>query len=118
MRIPLEHFSAMPVYALSPVATAEEAAPHAMDNNSLHSTVNGKEKKLSLPNSLGLLENKSVGSAPNSPGVTKRALEADFNQSQLATISANVVAPESIDCGPVSLPQHKMGGKYATLPTK
>ena len=93
MRIPLEHFSAMPVFALSPSSSNDPAS----------------DKKLSSPPGLCLLDN-SVGSAPNSPAGQRRKL------SNVSTISGGNSA------GPMSLQpaagNGRQGGKYATLPNK
>ncbi len=85
MRIPLEHFCATPVFALSPAANDD----HHNNVNSRKSsnsndpsvrypsllgvpTTHCKDKKMSLPNSLGLFSLQSAGSAPNSPGTSRR----------------------------------------------
>ena len=101
MRIPLEHFSAMPVFALSPNPTNNDH-----DSNT--------SKRSSVPS---IFDHNSVGSAPSSPGQTRRA-------EGLATISGDV-SSKAMDGnnGPMSLqPQQgsngRAAGKYATLPSK
>ena len=119
MRIPLEHFSNTPVFALSPTGSngiAEEGEEEKENQpKSLlypHGTI--KEKKLSLPNSLGLLNNKSVGSAPNSPTSTKKFQHELVVNSISADVSSSPAA-----AGPISLPPPSIQkNKYATLPVK
>jgi hypothetical protein len=101
MRIPTEHFTATPVFALSPTTNYSTTC----DNNQYKSMTNGstmqslqyqkahppqftslcvtnyqksimppsvqREKKISLPASLGLLGSQSVGSAPSSPTLSR-----------------------------------------------
>ena len=100
MRIPLEHFSAMPVFALSPNSSSDH------DNTS--------SKRSSVPS---IFDHNSVGSAPSSPGQARRA-------EGLATISGDV-SSKAMDGsnGPMSLQPQQGGngraaGKYATLPSK
>ncbi len=162
MRIPLEHFDNTPVYALSPNkagegaagagagagASAASAAAAAAAMASAHSAPlpsHCKDKKSSLPVSLGLLgtNDRSVGSAPSSPSAAKRSLAVDVAREAkeeegetgaggvLPTISAEmaaggrragttVAAADADDFGPISLPagHQKRIAKYATLPKK
>ena len=101
MRIPTEHFTATPVFALSPSTNIA----NNFDNSQYKSMINGstmqsashqkpqspqfaslcvtscqknnipksvqREKKISLPASLGLLGSQSVGSAPSSPTLSR-----------------------------------------------
>ena len=120
MRIPLEHFNNTPVFALSPtgsngiaeegeeVESEQQHQPQSLLTNPV------KEKKLSLPSSLGLLSNKSVGSAPNSPTLSKKSSVQDaVHPPVVNSISADVGGPVSLPPPPPSMPN-----KYATLPIK
>lgn len=111
MRIPVEHFSTTPVFALSPSMKPVESQSKRIElENSLNSG-----RKISLPS--GLAFNSSVGSAPNSPKLSaKSANESSQPQSLLPTISGMVVDASS---SMTSLPPFMHNNnKYATLPTK
>ena len=129
MRIPLEHFNHTPVYALSP-NKVEEAANSASSQAMMPAAAPSqcKEKKSSLPVSLGLLgtNDRSVGSAPNSPSTSKRCYsstkvaveEAEEAKEAVPSISAGMSNGPRADFGPISLPaghQNRIA-KYATLP--
>lgn len=116
MRIPLEHFSATPVFALSPCAN-EGCSRKSSDSSEKSS--DGREKKMSVPNN-GLL-NQSVGSAPSSPTLQrpehKKAAAEPMSIPIVPTISSSVGFPEN-SFGPVSLPMSMLNNPYATLPKK
>lgn len=134
MRIPLEHFCTTPVFALSPSGNHEESskrstAPTANDPSvkypSLVTPATYKDKKMALPDSLGLLMNnslQSVGSAPNSPRLSRHSTTTDFPQNGLPTISGVIgYANNNNNNGPVSLPSTAAmitKSPYATLPKK
>ena len=138
MRIPLEHFNNTPVFALSPTSDRYNNNDvvdngHNLDSSysndnakSLH-IPHAKEKKLSLPDSLGLLDNKSVGSAPNSPKSSKRISPFDENVKKgqnevfeaIATISNGIQSSEAANTSSTpSSTASQFISKYATLPTK
>ena len=109
MRIPIEHFSTTPVFALSPLTPIESQTKRIELDQSLS---NSNTRKVSLPSGMPL--NTSVGSAPNSPKSSRVQEPAqDLNQ-ELPTISG------SVNNGPASLPPFMLNtyNKYATLPTK
>ena len=129
MRIPVEHFSTTPVFALSPMNPLESQSKRieldqslATNNNNFSNT----SRKISLPS--GLVHNSSVGSAPNSPKSSPKAsherLDAGAPQSLLPTISGMMTGAPSTQVnngrGPASLPPFMLNNnnKYATLPTK
>ena len=63
MRIPLDHFSSVPVFALSPPGTSPEPETHS---GGMAASI--KEKMSSLASDLSVFyNNSSVGSAPSSP---------------------------------------------------
>ena len=112
MRIPIEHFSTTPVFALSP----NESHSNRIELEPSTSIANSR--KISLP--VGLALNSSVGSAPSSPkNSSPRASQDQLNnvdnnypQSFLPTISG------MMENGPTSMPPFMLNNKYATLPTK
>eukprot|EP00094_Tigriopus_californicus_P001518 TCALIF_01470-PA protein Name:"Similar to spir Protein spire (Drosophila melanogaster)" AED:0.07 eAED:0.11 QI:767/0.83/0.85/1/0.16/0.57/7/0/533 len=134
MKIPLEHFSNTPVFTLSPVSThGSEKHPHSLSpkNSSLSPGGGGsishlKDKKLSLPDSLGILAGNSVGSAPNSPDRSRRGQGSFTSQTQpmslmgptISSVSATIGLEPTDHLGPISLPpnQHASLSPYATLP--
>ncbi len=147
MKIPLEHFNNTPVYALSPTKTpsapqevAGDASAELSNNQPQSLAPNFRDKKTSLPSSLGLLGTnvRSVGSAPSSPSADRKAAvpatEAKEPPSSppvaVPTISAGMAAAEVEEeaaaasgwFGPVSLQPTSANasriGKYATLPKK
>ena len=140
MRIPLEHFCATPVFALSP-AVHDNNHNFKSNNSNNNSSSNNpsvrypslvnnngvnhcKEKKMSLPNSLGLLSLQSAGSAPSSPGTSRRNPDSGVDSSGLPTVSGIVgfaAGTANFDGGPVSLPVSAAvisRNPYATLPKK
>lgn len=89
MRIPLDHFSSVPVFALSPPGNSPEP-----ESPSLVATI--KDKMSSLTPDLSVFySTSSAGSAPSSP-VNRRKMSATSQS------SASVSRPTS--AGPVSLP--------------
>lgn len=115
MRIPVEHFSTTPVFALSPSLKPVESQSKRIElENSLNHCNNGR--KISLPD--GMAYNSSVGSAPNSPKMSPKSSQNPEPQSLLPTISGMVVNSSSNTM--TSLPpfMHNNNNKYATLPTK
>lgn len=94
MRIPLDHFSSVPVFALSPPGTSPEP-----ESPSLVATI--KEKMSSLTPDLSVFySTSSAGSAPSSP-VTRRKMSA-------SSPSSTTSRPAS--AGPVSLPVFTSAG--------
>ena len=90
MRIPLDHFSSVPVFALSPPGNSPEP-----ESPSLVATI--KDKMSSLTPDLSVFySNSSAGSAPSSP-VSRRKMSATSQNSTSASSR-----PSS--AGPVSLP--------------
>ena len=84
MRIPEEHFSTIPVFALSPMNPIESQskrieldqslAPNSsqrLQNNNINN------RKISLPS--GIAFNSSVGSAPNSPKNSPKVSKDNLN---------------------------------------
>jgi hypothetical protein len=132
MRIPLEHFSTTPIFALSPIGPIEYKSRRIELHQSLQSNLHHqKERKVSLPDH-GYAKNSSVGSAPNSPRSSPKSSQENLRnadnddqpQSLLPTISGMVVGIHPFArSGPTSL-QHSAlmfnnnKNKYATLPTK
>ena len=110
MRIPVEHFSTTPVFALSPLTPLESQSKRIELDQSLN-PVNNPSRKVSLPSGLPL--NTSVGSAPSSPKASPKSSQSNLNE--LPTISGAVNGN-----GPASLPPFMLNtyNKYATLPTK
>ena len=110
MRIPVEHFSTIPVFALSPLTPLESQSKRIELDQSLNPVNNPGSRKVSLPSGLPL--NTSVGSAPSSPKASPKSSQANLNE-ELPTISGAVN-------GPASLPPFMLNtyNKYATLPTK
>eukprot|EP00095_Tigriopus_kingsejongensis_P007765 maker-scaffold154_size301342-snap-gene-1.12 protein:Tk07765 transcript:maker-scaffold154_size301342-snap-gene-1.12-mRNA-1 annotation:"protein spire" len=129
MKIPLEHFSNTPVFTLSP-ASADKTSSHQplSPKNSLlpANSTNLKDKKFSLPDSLGILggNSNSVGSAPNSPNLSRRRDEfvpsGPMSLMPISTVSATMGMETADHLGPVSLPpSHNVAmAPYATLPSK
>ena len=94
MRIPLDHFSSVPVFALSPPGPSPEP-----ESPSLVATI--KEKMSSLTPDLSVFySTSSAGSAPSSP-VTRRKMSA-------SSPSSTTSRPAS--AGPVSLPVFTSAG--------
>jgi hypothetical protein len=136
MRIPLEHFCATPVFALSPASNDDHngnnckrsvaSDPSVKYPSLINASSNSyKDKKMSLPNSLGLLSLQSAGSAPNSPGTNRRNLTngSEISVSGLPTVSGMVgYANGGANLeGPISLPAAAAmitKNPYATLPKK
>jgi hypothetical protein len=135
MRIPLEHFCTTPDFALSPSGhddhhnnkrSNEPSSINSSNNNKfsslIHTTSNTcKDKKMTLPDSLGLLSLQSVGSAPNSPGLSRRTSSGPG--SGLPTVSGVVgfACNSNNTHGPISLPSAAAmitKNPYATLPKK
>ena len=145
MRIPLEHFCTTPVFALSPSGNSN----HGSNNNDDHkqqqqrSSFSGndptlkypslmtsstssacKDKKMALPDSLGLLMTnslQSVGSAPNSPGLSRRSLQPGNGLPTVSGVVGFANNTSSNGFGPVSLPSTAAmitNNPYATLPKK
>jgi len=142
MNIPVEHFTATPVYALSPChENANQSQSNSSNNNNNNNNSStAKERlpmfKLGVPTVPGITN--SAGSAPSSPGMTRRlsmgnqtannqlvqhtnqALSLDNSFLGIPTISgitslpAGSVSPTSFQ--PVSLPPNY--NKYNTLPKK
>ena len=123
MRIPIEHFSTTPVFALSPIGPIESQSKRIELDNSLTQTSNAR--KVSLPNGYPIAS--SVGSAPSSPKSSPKSSQENLGQmssqnsnqqpmSLLPTISGMVVGANQ----PTSLPPFMLNSnnKYATLPTK
>ena len=114
MRIPVEHFSTIPVFALSPLTPIESQSKRIELDQSLNPLHNpgglNVSRKVSMPSGLPL--NTSVGSAPSSPKASPKSSQANLNE-ELPTISGAVN-------GPASLPPFMLNtyNKYATLPTK
>ena len=86
MRIPVEHFSTIPVFALSPALTPLESQSKRIElDQSLNPLNNpGGLRKVSMPS--GLPMNTSVGSAPSSPKASPKSSQANLNE-ELPTIS-------------------------------
>ncbi len=129
MKIPVEHFNNTPVYALCPNKPQESnvsGASSNVDEVAQPATATLASKKNSLPGSLGLLEAKSVGSAPSSPSASRKlegidAAEEAKEDKGINTISAGVgLEGQKGDFGPISLPMGSSNriAKYATLPKK
>jgi len=118
MRIPIEHFSTTPVFALSPIGPIESQSKRI----ELDQSLNQSSRKVSLPNGYPIAS--SVGSAPSSPKLTPKSSQENLSsqnstqpQSLLPTISGMMVGASQ----PTSLPPfmlNKNNNKYATLPTK
>ena len=88
MRIPLDHFSSVPVFALSPPGNCPE--PEAP---SLVATL--KEKMTSLTPDLSVFySSSSAGSAPSSP----------VNRRKMSATSQSSASSRPASAGPVSLP--------------
>ena len=143
MRIPVEHFSTTPVFALSPCDEGKRPhqngpAPH-FPQQQQQQTVNPnnlgptsllnpqvREKKHSLPDNLGLLtcnSLQSVGSAPSSPTQDRKDLPVPAGSNGGVPTISSVVGHAGSNApgapgvfGPVSLPQ--VMHPYATLPKK
>ena len=80
MRIPVEHFSTIPVFALSPMNSIESQSKRIELDQSLapnNNNTNGS-RKISLPT--GLAFNSSVGSAPNSPKNSPKSSKENLNE--------------------------------------
>ena len=83
MNIPVEHFTATPVYALSPHATHD----NSNNDNQAGTTAanNGHQRtpvfKLGVPRLPGATN--SAGSAPNSPDLARRRFSEDVRNSNL-----------------------------------
>jgi len=129
MNIPVEHFTATPVYALSPCQENANGGQNNSNNNT-------KERlpifKLGVPPVPGITN--SAGSAPSSPGMTRRlsmgnqtnqlldqsegALSLDNSYLGISTISGITslppTSPSPTSFQPVSLPPNY--SKYNTLP--
>ena len=141
MRIPLEHFCTTPVFALSPSANnnnnnnGSDEHKSRSGSSSIHDpslkypslmNSNCKDKKMNLPDSLGLLMTnslQSVGSAPNSPGLARRNFPGQEPVTGLPTVSGVVgfASNGSNSYGPISLPSTAAmitNNPYATLPKK
>ena len=124
MRIPVEHFSTTPVFALSPMSNVESQSKRIELDQSLAANNNNNtiSRKISLPS--GLVHNASVGSAPNSPKNSPKSSQENLNgppASLVPTISGMVTGSNpGQNSGPTSLPYFmlKSNNKYATLPTK
>jgi len=130
MRIPVEHFSTIPVFALSPMNPIESQSKRIeLDQSLAPINNNNNSRKISLPN--GLAYNASVGSAPNSPKHSPKSSKDNLNgtgidccddqqpSSLVPTISGFLTgAPPVSQNGPTSLPPFMLNNKYATLPTK
>ena len=129
MKIPLEHFSNTPVYALSPMAAPVAPAPTPIsdvggrDYHSLAPTLAATPtshahsvRKHSFPE-----VKNSVGSAPNSPTAEKKFMMGGIN-----TISGHFEERGGVEAGSVGSPrsayeQQKAvmrNPSYATLPKK
>ena len=89
MRIPLDHFSSVPVFALSPPGNSPEP-----ETPSLVATIKEKMSSLITPDLSVFYSSSSAGSAPSSP-VNRRKMSATSQ-------SSNSSRPAS--AGPVSLP--------------
>ncbi len=114
MRIPVEHFSTTPVFALSPMNSLESQSKRIELDQSLSATSANlsNSRRISLP--VGMTLNSSVGSAPNSPKNSPKMSSFDKPEaSGVPTISGFVNGAE-----PTSLPPFMLNNKYATLPTK
>ena len=78
MRIPVEHFSTIPVFALSPMNPIESQSKRIeLDQSLAPNNINNNNRKISLPN--GLAYNSSVGSAPNSPKNSPKSSKENLN---------------------------------------
>ena len=129
MRIPLEHFSNTPVFALSPISSTENHHHQHFNHPSCHSgqtefsnlhannnaAASNKEKRHSFQNSLGI-SNMSVGSAPNSPS-SERKQPMSLASGEVSDLALSTISG-MISHGPVSLPAPSYNIKYATLPKK
>ena len=139
MRIPIEHFSTTPVFALSPIGPIESQSKRIELDQSLNnpqgSQANVPSRKVSLPSGYHMAS--SAGSAPSSPKSSPKSSQetlsdsvnhscdqlAEQNQDQplslLPTISGMMVGASQ---PPASLPPFMLNknnnSKYATLPTK
>ena len=140
MRIPTEHFTATPVFALSPSVAQPVPQQPEKTFSSLTVTALGsgphtppqREKKLSLPASLNAFSLQSVGSAPNSPTSSRKSSSSSSAADQDEALEPPVQTGISTISGTLSGPPQSMiiGGrdneivmrkrpaKYATLPRK
>lgn len=141
MRIPIEHFSTTPVFALSPIGPIESQSKRIELDQSLNNPQGLQassvlpSRKVSLPSGYHMAS--GVGSAPSSPKSSPKSSQetlsdsvnhscdqlAEQNQDQplslLPTISGMMVGASQ---PPASLPPFMLNknnnSKYATLPTK
>lgn len=140
MKIPLEHFSNTPVFTLSPISTHHSGDKnlHCLSSKNSSSSGGGsgtggsishlKDKKLSLPDSLGILAGNSVGSAPNSPDRNRRGTGLVASSAQpmslmvpaISSVSGSIGFEPTDHIGPISLPPNQLASMspYATLPKK
>ena len=100
MRIPLEHFSAIPVFALSPSSVSPEAEEGGTTATSSSSSIaSSMMSRLGVPD-LGLFSSSaSAGSTPSSPNPGRRKGEEEEEERK---------TPSS--AGPTSLPVYSSAG--------
>ena len=134
MRIPIEHFSTTPVFALSPIGPIESQSKRIELDQSLNNPQGSQaysvpSRKVSLPSGYHHHSTSGVGSAPNSPKSSPKSSQETLNDSVpchqdqplslLPTISGMMVGASQ---PPASLPPFMLNknnnSKYATLPTK
>ena len=97
MRIPLDHFSSVPVFALSPPGNSPEP-----ESPGLVATL--KDKMSSLTPDLSVFySNSSAGSAPSSP-VNRRKMSASSQSSSRPTSAGPVSLPVFTSAGPGCAP--------------